>query len=289
MEERMGTWGTTLYSNDSTCDVRDTYMDFLREQIGNEEAYEKTIEKCKDYIGDQDEPLLWFALADTQWKVGRLMPEVRAKALEWIERDGGAELWEESKNGSAGWKKTLGKLREKLDSDMPKEKRIRKPVVIDQNLWNVNDVYAYHFHTEKAEEFGVKGKYMLIQKIGEGQLDGNGTVRMRIHIFDRLFDGLPTLEDMEGVRILPTDFPTCTHNLCMNRLMIIWKNKREYPAEHLTYIGNIPAPQNKVIEGHRNSFKAWQGIESAGRFFRIWSGVEYETISEGFFRYVHPD
>ena len=35
----MGTWNKRLYSNDTTCDVRDTYIDFLKQQFSNEKAY----------------------------------------------------------------------------------------------------------------------------------------------------------------------------------------------------------------------------------------------------------
>ena len=87
----MGAWGTSLYANDSTCDVRGTYTKLLENQVGSQEAYEKTLEEYKEYIGDQDEPLFWYALAETQWRVGRLMPEVKEKALHWIENDGGME------------------------------------------------------------------------------------------------------------------------------------------------------------------------------------------------------
>ena len=38
----MGTWGSGLYSNDSTTDVKEIYMQFLQQQFSNEEAYEKT-------------------------------------------------------------------------------------------------------------------------------------------------------------------------------------------------------------------------------------------------------
>ena len=114
----MGAWGTGLYANDTTCDVRSTYMDFLQEQLSNQEAYEKTYEMYKDCIGDIDEePLFWFALAETQWKVGRLMPEVKVKALEWIEKEGGVLLWEDSPVGSSGWKKTLEKLKATLETE----------------------------------------------------------------------------------------------------------------------------------------------------------------------------
>jgi len=33
------------------------------------------------------------------------MPEVKEKALDWIDKNGGLELWDESKSGRIGWKK----------------------------------------------------------------------------------------------------------------------------------------------------------------------------------------
>ena len=46
----MGAWGSSLYANDTTCDVRDVYLGFLQEQLSNQEAYEKTVDKCNEYI-----------------------------------------------------------------------------------------------------------------------------------------------------------------------------------------------------------------------------------------------
>ena len=80
----MGAWSSSLYGNDTTCDVRDMYKSFLEEGINNQNAYEKTLEVCKEYIDCPDEaPLFWYALAETQWKTGRLTNEVKTKALEW--------------------------------------------------------------------------------------------------------------------------------------------------------------------------------------------------------------
>ena len=36
---------------------------------------------CMFYKDDEEEPSFWFALADTQWKYGRLLPEVKEKAI----------------------------------------------------------------------------------------------------------------------------------------------------------------------------------------------------------------
>ena len=149
----MGTWGASLYANDTTCDVRDAYIKYLQNQLSNEEALTKIMKDFEELMGDEDdEPLFWFALAETQWKVGRLTSEVKDNALRWIEKEGGVALWEDSGTSAVGWKKTLGNLKEKLESPMRSEKKIRKPDVIDQNLWNIGDVYAYQFHTEKSKE-----------------------------------------------------------------------------------------------------------------------------------------
>jgi len=207
-KERMGAWGSSLYSNDTACDVREVYMELLREQLTNEEAYQETLERFRDYIGDPDEePLFWFALAETQWKVGRLTSDVKLKALSWIEKGGGITLWKENGNGGAGWQKTLDKLREKLETEQPKEKKVRKPTIINQNPWNMGDVYAYQFNTEESRTHKAYGKYMILQKMGEDPYSSEEDLVMRVHVFDKLFDEVPMLSDLEGVRLLPLGFP----------------------------------------------------------------------------------
>lgn len=299
----MGTWGTSLYANDSTCDVRDTYLGFLREQLSNQKAYEKTLIKCKDYLGEQDESLLWFALAETQWSVGRLMPEVKAKALDWIDKEGGSKFWAESRCDVNGWKKTLVKLREKLETPQPKEKKIKIPEELYFDLWNINDVYAYQFHREKSKEKDIWGKYILLQKIGSGKVYPEDKSKMRIQILDRIFNELPTLDDMNGVRILPVDFPTRINiskdakiyedmniiskqdPIWMSALVHMFK-KSEYPAKHLTFIGNRKGPLNNMTNKRELS---WGGIEGWYEFFELWQGVEYETVEEGVYRYIRKD
>ena len=284
----MGAWGSTLYANDTTCDIRDMYMSFLEKHLSNQESYDKLMEECSEYLEvPEDEPLFWYALADTQWKVGRLMPEVKAKALDWIEKDGGLDLWEASKDDGAGWRKTLDKLKVRLESEQPKEKKIRKPTVINQNLWNIGDVYAYKFHTEESAKHGALDKYMIMQKIGEDQYFSDDQFIMRVHVFDKLFDKLPTLGDVEGVRLLPLDYPTSTRNLRMSKWTELYKRK-EYPEEHLTHIGNMPIPANNLRQELYSSDAWWSSIERWSQFFPLWQGIEYETIEEGVFRYTHP-
>lgn len=282
----MGFWGSGLYANDTTCDVRDSYLKLLQEEFCNEKAYKTIIEEYKDLIGDDDEPLFWYALAETQWRLGRLLPEVKEKALDWIEKNGGLEGWEESKNGGIGWKKTLQSLKKKLNSPMTSEKKIRKPQEINRNLWNINDVYAYKFHRGIELKHDMDNKYILIQKIGEGIDKSSGKTTMRIQVFDRVFDYLPTLNDVGDIRILPLDFPTRVNMkddpIWMSAL-IHRDRKSDYPEKCLTFVGNKQGPPNNRIV---NRNVTWCDIDRwLSNFYRLWQGIEYETIGEGVYRY----
>jgi len=298
----MGFWGSSLYSNDSTCDIRDGYLNFIREGLSNEEAYEKILENLQDYIKFDEEPLFWFALAETQWKVGRLRPDVKEKALEWIEKNGGLDVWEEENpKGGSGWKKTLQKLRDKLESPIPKEKKLRKPEIPNQDLWNLNDIYAYRMESEYAREQGYFGKYILLQKIDVDPTSGYypDEPAMRIHIFDKAFDNLPTIHDIEGVRILPLDFvgrqsireedrTSCNFGLWTSAVANFY-NKRSFPAKKFIFVGNIAAPANKMhkLRKRDNTYFDFQRADVWFiKFHKEWDGITYDTVGDGEFLFV---
>lgn len=257
----MGIWGTGLYANDCALDVKESYIEFLQQQLSDEEAIQGTLEKFQEYIETEDEPFLWYALADTQWKKGRLTPEIKEKALGWINKDGGLEHWADTKNEGVGWKKTLSKLREELMSPMAPKKKIRKPIEFVLNPWNVGDVQAYQFHTDFAKERGLFGKYILFQKIGDTEWCEK-TLSI-IQVFDRVFDEPPELTAIEGARVLPLTnppgfefapksiaeyVPAFERNL---KAFMIYDKKSDYPKDFFTFIGNqsitaINYPGNKL-------------------------------------------
>ena len=81
----MGTWGPGLYQDDVACDIKSEYVNRLKIGQTNIEATQDMIDYNECYIDDEeDAPIFWFALADTQWKYGRLLPEVRDEALKLI-------------------------------------------------------------------------------------------------------------------------------------------------------------------------------------------------------------
>ena len=304
----MGAWGTSLYANDTTADVRDTYMGFLRDQLSNEEAYKKTILEFNELIGDEDEePFLWFALAETQWKVGRLTPEVKGKALEWIAKGGSASLWQENEKNYANWKKTLEKLKATLESPMRSEKKIRKPVVLNHNMWERGDVYAYQFHEEESKAEETYGKYIIMQKMGAGprvrenkwitqeELSGMALSEtteplfMLVHTFDKLYDNLPTLADLEGVRLLPVTIPYESKGIVEMSLFLELYKKKDYPKEYLFYLGKAPvSADNRIWLCYTPIY--WHHLEGKlSRYLLKWQGVEYEEIEEGVYEYSREE
>ena len=77
----MGVWSDSIYGNDISCDTRDEYVFWLRKQCSNEEAYLRSIETFSELLQTDEKNYFWEALADTQWKVGRLSETVKQNAI----------------------------------------------------------------------------------------------------------------------------------------------------------------------------------------------------------------
>ena len=90
----MGTWGVGLFQDDVTCDIKQEYLNRLRIGYTNEEATEEVIDYNADSVEDEEEaPLFWFALADIQWRYGRLLPEVKEMAMKYLKSGEDLERW----------------------------------------------------------------------------------------------------------------------------------------------------------------------------------------------------
>lgn len=279
----MGFWGSALYSNDCTADIRDDYKKYLQKGLNNDETFRKVMDTYSDRMATDEEPLVWYALADTQWKLGRLMPEVKEKALWWIEHDGGIDFWSDSPNRGTGWRKTLASLKKTLNSPQPPEKKIKKPAVFAKNPWNVGDVYAYCFHTEEAKGKGYYGKYILIQKLGNQEYLGE--TYSFIQVFDKLYDELPLDAEPNKVRILPFDttsrFMPSGRSLTNPKVnlyaIMTISSVREYPGKFLTYICNASIPDNMYKQLSWDSVFLWGRLEKTLlSYFLMWHRYVYE-------------
>jgi len=165
----MGTWRTKLYEDDVALDVKDMYTEDLRKGKDNETVTAELIKKWGDSVDDVDDgPIFWFALADTQWNLGRLLPHVKRNALAWIDKGTDLDRWAyESEKKAQARAEVIEALKEKLNSPMPPEKKIRQ-YRLYKCQWQLGDVFAYRLESDMAKEKGVFGRYMLVQKVDEG-------------------------------------------------------------------------------------------------------------------------
>ena len=165
----MGMWGFELYQNDTSLDVKDEFEKMYNAGNDVQDITEKMMEDYKSIMGDVDEePLFWFALADTQWNLGVLLAMVKEKALYWVEKDSGMFNCQSiDMSVKAERRKTLDELKAKLLSPQPPVKKtIKKRIYRCQ--WKLGDVFAYQLKSDLAKERGFYGRYFLIQKVDEG-------------------------------------------------------------------------------------------------------------------------
>jgi hypothetical protein len=284
----LGTWNSGLYSNDITCDVKDTYISFLKQQYNNEDAFVKTYDEFREMIGTEDEPLFWYALADTQWAVGRLMPKVREMAVYFIKEKGGCPLWKGSPKHILKWERVLRELCEKICSPVPPEKKFHRQVDFKHNPWNVGDIFAYQFHTKLADEHGLLGKFILFQKVGDVEYYKDRWYSV-VQIFDKVFEMLPELNNLEHVRILPQVSPPGI-NGCPSEIRcyipsfqwflkatMLYEKKAHYPKKYFTFIGNKQITEVVCSGNDCTEFLLTKdGMEEwLIDFYLLWKNVEY--------------
>jgi hypothetical protein len=132
----MGTWGPGIFSNDTACDVRVAYRMALEEELDDEAAQQLVLDQFADYLDGEvltDGPLVWLALAKTQWQLGRLDQQVKAQALAVIDQGRELASWEGS--DLYGYRRAvLGRLRQQLTTPQPPRKRIRPPRRLDPEV-----------------------------------------------------------------------------------------------------------------------------------------------------------
>ena len=166
----MGTWGPKLYQDDLAVDVRDYYKDQLHRGRSGEEITQELLRDNADILLDTDNvSVFWFALADTQWNVGRLENHVKEKALYYINNEQDIKKWEvENQKEAKIRRKVLFDLEKKLLSPQPAIKKVKQ-----YNLyhceWKIGDVYAYPLTSKLAKEKKLDNKFLLFYKIDESE------------------------------------------------------------------------------------------------------------------------
>jgi len=240
----VGAWGTSLYANDAASDIRGDYLDGLRRGKSNEELTRELVAQYSDPRDPEEDALFWFALADTQWNYGRLLPEVLERALYYLPLESSCERWaEEGEKKLAAWKGTLDKLEKKLSTPQPPEKRV-SAYKFYHCEWNLGDIFAYQLLGEESREHGLHGKFIAFRKVSE-TLEWPGNTIPVVKVYDWVGDDVPSLELLATQRYLPMAFapiafvyyPKSTVDF---RISLLISSKRMIPKEGFVYVGNLP-------------------------------------------------
>ena len=203
----MGVWGPLLYSDDVALDVKDDYLEKLKSGKSDAEALSELLKENSFVINDPDDgPVFWFALADTQWRLGRLEPFVRDRALSHLEDGANLRRWR-AENAKLFPKRqaVLERLKSQLLSPQPPYKKIKSPKPY-RCKWQMGDVYAYPFESEIAEKRGFQGKLLLMHKIGEAPLAERNEIivpicRIKLCDKDMLPNSTEAFASMEYLRL----------------------------------------------------------------------------------------
>lgn len=275
----MGTWGTSLYDNDSACDIRADYIYMLRKGFNNFEITKKLIEVNSDIMGDmEEEPLFWYALADTQWNYGRLLPEVKENALKFLSLGYEDERWcETGQKNVAEWKKTLQELKEKLGTPQPPEKRVRK-YRIYQCKWKLGDVFAYRLSSDFSKVNGYDGCYIVFRKISESEW-WPGHIIPVVQFYNWIGSDLPNVRDLVNMELLemslyPSAFKLHPEIEHMYAAKLLSTSERVINKENLIFLGNLQGED--IVSG--KDYYRWSRCENIS-----WEGSKGNSTIESYF------
>lgn len=196
----MGASSAALYADDTTCDVRDTYVRLLKQGASDDGAVEGVLATYAQTLGDREVAcLVYFGLADTAWKYGRLPDAIKQRALALIEAGGDLAFWEQDAPAdAAARRKVLALLDQRLRSPMPARRVVRvvppKPKKI-RTTAPLGTVFLLPLPN------GNRAALCLV-----AQLDVGASVDPVFRVLDWCGPGAPTAQQLRGVQLSPIKF-----------------------------------------------------------------------------------
>jgi hypothetical protein len=139
----MGYSGAGLYDDDTGADVRNRFRELVADGLAAPDATDMLVEEWGGALDDHDEACaFWLALADTEWRVGRLEDRVRDRALSIIASGEDLARFEHDARLLKDRRKVLGGLTERLATPQRALVRIRPPFR-SQSPVAVGDVFSF--------------------------------------------------------------------------------------------------------------------------------------------------
>jgi len=222
----MGAWGIAVFSDDTACDVRDDYIDLLGDGLDGPEATKELVSEWSDTLEDPDEaPTFWLALAATQWKYGRLEPDVLQHALSVIDSGSDLARWDAGSKEYKMRQSVLEKLRAQLCSQQRTMRRVPKRFR-ESNEWQSGENIAYRL---------LSGKFVVLRVIGH-HTDRGGTSPI-CELLDWVGDELPNELQLKTLGIRKT-----TAVRPMTQFMLGGTKATERPENRLQRLGISTKP-----------------------------------------------
>lgn len=245
----MGAWGPGLYQDDTTCDIKEEYLNLLRVGYTNIDATNYLIENSFELEDEELAPLFWFALADTQYKYGRLLPEVKDIAIKYIDSENDLERWKDAEKQYDKRKEVLKKLKEKLNSPQPSEKKVTK-LTMRRAYWNPGDILLHQITSEELKEHKWYNKYALIKVLGLSRYNIGGLPRDTYYhehniavIFDWIGDKEPGMDTIDKLNVYEA---SDIENISWFNKVLFSSNSRETKKMNMKLLYNSSNIDNNI-------------------------------------------
>ena len=212
--------GPGLYQDDNGHDVRSEFRELIGEGRTPRDATRALLDRWADVLGDEDTYCAFYlALADTQWRLGRPIQAVQDAALGIIDSGRDLKRWDYSQQFQRKRKRILEQLRERLISDPPPVRAVRRPSAQFLTRLETGDLVRYT--AEGGDEF-------LLAVIGVDKSNNQRVAVVRLTDWDgasplSASSGPPDLRLMANVQpfaLMPyrgADLPTKRSQLVMRK------------------------------------------------------------------------
>lgn len=275
----MKKWYIELFENDIEFDIKEEYINYLKDGLSESEADRNVIKNNEDIIslGDNEALEFWVGLAIVEWEYGRLQETTKKIAIRML-LDKKADI-----NFSNERIYELEKIIKKIQSKQPLKKKIKNDKAFNC-IWNIGDVYAYQLKSQVSKNKRYSNKYIIFQKVGESKVHHQNIIPI-IRVANKIFDNIPLLEDyLNSEKIIwfgsPNDYKK--KNLVIYRDTFLYDKKmfvksfKSYP-KNIIYIGNSFPIKKEYKEGKLlgESYLEWKEFEETFfEFYEKWLNID---------------
>jgi hypothetical protein len=248
----MGAWGTGIFQDDTACDLRDDYKDYLGDGLTGPEATARILAEYKSSLADPyDASVIWLALAAVQWRTGRLEPETLEQAIRQIDSGSALSRWQPGSRDCKKRREALEKLRLQIMSPQPEAKKIRKRI-LESTDWAVGDLVSYRL---------LSGNLIVFRLIGHHS--DKGGVSPQCELLDWVGNDLPSQDDLRSAKVKDSN-PEDRHKI--RQLMLIRLDKNA--SKRVTRLDFTLEPAQKKGP---SAVVLWKGLDD---FLKRWFLLE---------------